>query len=126
VPTIGFISHFDTTPDFTGKDVKPQIIPNYDGGDIILNEEQNIVLSPSYFKDLLLYKGQTLITTNGLTLLGADDKAGITEIVTAMEYLVNNPNKIVEMGKASRLKAENEFNIDFVIKTHLEIYNQYK
>ncbi|WP_264522196.1 peptidase T [Flavobacterium sp. N1994] len=97
VPTIGFISHFDTTPDFTGKDVKPQIVPNYDGGDIVLNKEQNIVLSPSYFKDLLLYKGQTLITTNGLTLLGADDKAGITEIVTAMEYLINNPQ--IKHGK---------------------------
>lgn len=91
VPTIGFVSHFDTTPDFTGKDVKPQIIKNYDGGDIVLNEEKNIILSPSYFKDLLLYKGQTLITTDGTTLLGADDKAGITEIMTAMEYLVQNP-----------------------------------
>lgn len=91
VPTIGFIAHFDTTPDFTGANVKPQIVENYDGGDIILNKEQNIVLSPSYFSDLLLYKGQTLITTDGTTLLGADDKAGITEIVTAMEYLINNP-----------------------------------
>ena len=81
VPTIGFISHFDTTPDFTGKDVKPQIIENYDGKDIVLNKAQNIILSPSYFEDLLLYKGQTLITTDGTTLLGADDKAGITEIV---------------------------------------------
>ncbi len=97
VPTIGFVSHFDTTPDFTGKDVKPQIISNYDGGDIILNTEHNIVLSPNYFKDLLLYKGQTLITTNGLTLLGADDKAGLTEIVTAMEYLVKNPD--IKHGK---------------------------
>jgi tripeptide aminopeptidase len=91
VPTIGFVAHFDTTPDFTGKDVKPQVIPNYDGGDIVLNKEQNIILSPNYFKDLLQYKGQTLITTNGLTLLGADDKAGITEIMTAMEYLVQHP-----------------------------------
>ena len=91
VPTIGFVSHFDTTPDFTGKDVKPQIVKNYDGGDIILNAEKNIILSPSYFKDLLLYKGQTLITTDGTTLLGADDKAGITEIMTAMEYLVQHP-----------------------------------
>tara|TARA_B100000795_G_scaffold101808_1_gene74977 strand:+ start:3433 stop:4671 length:1239 start_codon:yes stop_codon:yes gene_type:complete len=91
VPTIGFISHFDTTPDFTGKDVKPQIIENYDGKDIVLNKAQNIILSPSYFEDLLLYKGQTLITTDGTTLLGADDKAGITEIVSAMEYLVQHP-----------------------------------
>ena len=97
VPTIGFVSHFDTTPDFTGKDVKPQIISNYDGGDIVLNKEQNIILSPNYFKDLLQYKGQTLITTNGLTLLGADDKAGITEIVTAMEFLIKNPE--IKHGK---------------------------
>ncbi|TGD58878.1 peptidase T [Flavobacterium humi] len=91
VPAIGFVAHFDTTPDFTGANVKPQIVPNYDGGDIILNKEKNIVLSPSYFEDLLQYKGQTLITTDGTTLLGADDKAGVTEIVTAMEYLIQNP-----------------------------------
>ena len=97
VPTIGFISHFDTTPDFTGANVKPQIIPNYDGKDIILNAEKNIILSPSYFKDLLQYKGQTLITTDGTTLLGADDKAGITEIVTAMEFLIKNPD--IKHGK---------------------------
>ena len=92
VPTIGFISHFDTSPDFSGANVKPQIIENYNGKDIVLNKEQNIVLSPDYFDDLLLYKGQTLITTDGTTLLGADDKAGITEIMTAMEYLINNPD----------------------------------
>lgn len=97
VPVIGFVSHFDTTPDFTGANVKPQIIENYDGGDIILNKEHNIVLSPGYFKDLLQYKGQTLITTDGTTLLGADDKAGITEIVTAMEYLVKHPE--IKHGK---------------------------
>ncbi len=97
VPTIGFIAHFDTTPDFTGANVNPQIITNYDGGDIVLNAEQNIILSPKYFKDLLQYKGQTLITTDGTTLLGADDKAGITEIITAMEYLINNPE--IKHGK---------------------------
>ncbi len=97
VPTIGFISHFDTTPDFTGANVKPQIIPNYDGKDIVLNAAQNIILSPTYFKDLLQYKGQTLITTDGTTLLGADDKAGITEIVTAMEFLIKNPD--IKHGK---------------------------
>jgi tripeptide aminopeptidase len=97
VATIGFISHFDTTPDFTGANVKPQIIADYDGKDIVLNAEQNIILSPSYFKDLLQYKGQTLITTDGTTLLGADDKAGITEIVTAMEFLINNPE--IKHGK---------------------------
>lgn len=91
VPTIGFVSHFDTSPDFTGANVKPQIITDYDGKDIVLNAEQNIILSPDYFEDLLMYKGQTLITTDGTTLLGADDKAGITEIVTAMEYLINHP-----------------------------------
>ena len=91
VPTIGFISHFDTSPDFTGANVKPQIIENYNGKDIVLNKAKNIVLSPDYFDDLLLYKGQTLITTDGTTLLGADDKAGICEIVSAMEYLINHP-----------------------------------
>ena len=97
VPTIGFIAHYDTTPDFTGANVKPQIIENYDGKDIILNEKQNIVLSPKYFKDLLQYKGQTLITTDGTTLLGADDKAGITEIMTAMEHLIQHPE--IQHGK---------------------------
>ena len=97
VPTIGFISHFDTSPDFTGANVNPQIVENYNGKDIVLNKEQNIVLSPSYFDDLLLYKGQTLITTDGTTLLGADDKAGICEIVSAMEYLINHPE--IKHGK---------------------------
>ncbi len=91
VPTIGFISHIDTTPDFTGANVNPQIHHQYDGKDIILNENENIVLSPSYFNDLLQYKGQTIITTDGSTLLGADDKAGVTEIVSAMEYLIKHP-----------------------------------
>jgi len=97
VPTIGFISHFDTSPDFTAAHVKPQIIRNYDGEDIILNEEMNIVLSPGYFEDLLQYKGNTIITTDGTTLLGADDKAGIAEIVTAMEYLIQHPE--IKHGK---------------------------
>ena len=91
LPTIGFVSHFDTSPDFTGANVKPQIHENYDGGDIVLNAEKDIVLTPDYFEDLLLYKGQTLITTDGTTLLGADDKAGITEIVSAMQYLIEQP-----------------------------------
>src|SRR5680860_1104281 len=97
VPVIGFVSHFDTSPDFTGTNVKPQIIENYDGKDIVLNKEQDIILSPDYFEDLLQYKGQTLITTDGTTLLGADDKAGITEIVTAMEYLIDHPE--IKHGK---------------------------
>jgi len=97
VPTIGFVSHFDTSPDFSGANVKPQIVENYDGGDIILNKEENIILSPNYFDDLLQYKGQTLITTDGTTLLGADDKAGICEIVSAMEYLIQHPE--IKHGK---------------------------
>lgn len=97
VPTIGFIAHFDTSPDFTATNVKPQIIEHYDGKDIVLNAEQDIVLSPHYFEDLHLYKGQTLITTDGATLLGADDKAGICEIVSAMEYLIQHPE--IKHGK---------------------------
>lgn len=97
VPTIGFVSHFDTSPDFSGANVKPQIVTHYDGKDIVLNAEKNIILSPDYFKDLLLYKGQTIITTDGTTLLGADDKAGITEIVSAMEYLIQHPE--IKHGK---------------------------
>ena len=89
VPTIGFVSHMDTSPDFTAENVKPQIWENYDGGDIQLNE--NMILSPSEFPELNLYKGNTIITTDGTTLLGADDKAGIAEIVTAAEYLVAHP-----------------------------------
>lgn len=97
VPTIGFIAHFDTSPDFSGENVNPQFVENYDGGDIVLNKEKNIILSPSYFEDLLMYKGQTIITTDGTTLLGADDKAGIAEIVTAMEYLIQHPE--IKHGK---------------------------
>ncbi len=89
IPTIGFISHLDTAPDYSGKDVKPQFVENYDGKDIRLNE--NTILSPREFPELLEYKGKTLITTDGKTLLGADDKAGVSEIITAMEYLINNP-----------------------------------
>ena len=90
VPVIGFISHYDTSPDFTAKNVNPKVIENYNGKDIILNGNENIVLSPKYFEDLLLYKGQTLITTDGTTLLGADDKAGVCEIISAIEYLIKN------------------------------------
>jgi tripeptide aminopeptidase len=91
VPTIGFIAHMDTSMEMPGADVKPKFVENYDGGDIILNEENNVVLSPNDFPELKNYIGQTLITTDGTTLLGADDKAGIAEILTAMEYLINNP-----------------------------------
>ncbi|MGB5654873.1 MAG: peptidase T [Robiginitalea sp.] len=91
IPPIGFISHYDTSPDFSGEDVKPRVIETYDGGDILLNAEKSIVLSPEYFPELLQYKGQTLIVTDGTTLLGADDKAGVAEIISAMEYLITHP-----------------------------------
>ena len=91
VPNIGFIAHMDTSPDFSGTGVNPQIHENYDGKDVVLNEKENIVMTTDYFDDLLMYKGQTLITTDGTTLLGADDKAGIAEIMTAMEYLIAHP-----------------------------------
>ncbi|QBK24668.1 peptidase T [Ureibacillus thermophilus] len=95
VPTIGFLAHVDTSPDFSGANVQPKRIDNYDGGDIQLND--GIVLSPSQFPNLKNYVGQTLITTDGTTLLGADDKAGIAEIMTAMEYLVEHPE--IKHGK---------------------------
>lgn len=91
IHTIGFIAHMDTSPDMCGKDVKPQIIENYDGNDIVLNKEKGIILSTSEFPELKNYIGKTLITTDGTTLLGADDKAGIAEIITAIEYLINHP-----------------------------------
>lgn len=92
VPAIGFIAHYDTTPDFNGSQVNPKRIDNYNGKDIVLNAEKNIVLRPSEFEELVNYKGQTLITTDGTTLLGADDKAGLTEIMEAVTYLINNPH----------------------------------
>lgn len=90
-PTIGFISHYDTSPDFNGENVNPQIWEKYDGGDLLLNKETGFTLSPSKFESLKKYIGETLITTDGTSLLGADDKAGIAEIVTAAEYLLANP-----------------------------------
>lgn len=97
LPTIGFVAHFDTSPDMSGKDVNPQIVENYDGKDILLNKEQNIVMSPNDFPELLDYKGENLIVTDGTTLLGADDKAGIAEIMHAMQYLVDHPE--IKHGK---------------------------
>ncbi|MEG2057550.1 MAG: peptidase T [Romboutsia sp.] len=91
IDTIGFISHLDTAPDITGKNVKPRIVENYDGKDIVLNEKLNIVTSVKDYPELVSLKGEDLIVTDGNTLLGADDKAGIAEIVTAIEYLINNP-----------------------------------
>ena len=97
VPVIGFLAHLDTATDFTGKNVNPQIIEQYDGGDITLNEEQQIIMSLEDFPELAGYKGHTLITTDGTTLLGADNKAGIAEIMTAMEYLITHPE--IKHGK---------------------------
>jgi len=97
VPVIGFVAHIDTSPDFSGKNVNPQIHYNYNGKSIVLNAEKNIVLDANYFDDIQQYIGQTIITTDGTTLLGADDKAGVTEIVTAMEHLVKHPE--IKHGK---------------------------
>lgn len=97
VPTIGFIAHLDTSPDMSGKNVKPSIIKNYDGKDIILNKDLDIKLSPVEFPELLNYIGEDLIVTDGTTLLGADDKAGIAEIVTAIEFLKQHPE--IKHGK---------------------------
>jgi tripeptide aminopeptidase len=95
VPTIGFIAHLDTSPDYSGANVNPQFFLNYNGQSLVLNE--NFSLTPDLFPELLLYKGQTIITTDGTTLLGADDKAGIAEIVSAMDYLIQHPE--IEHGK---------------------------
>lgn len=92
VPTIGFIAHMDTSPDISGKNVNPKIIENYDGKDIVLNDEKNIVLSPKEFPELKKYIGNDIIATDGNTLLGADDKAGVAEIISAIEYLLENPD----------------------------------
>jgi tripeptide aminopeptidase len=97
VPTIGFLAHIDTATDFTGKNVNPQIHENYDGQDILLNEAEQVTLSPKDFPNLLNYHGHTLITTDGTTLLGADNKAGIAEIMTAMDYLISHPE--IKHGK---------------------------
>lgn len=97
IPVIGFLAHLDTATDFTGKNVKPQIHENFDGKAITLNKELGVVLTPELFPELPSYQGHTLITTDGTTLLGADDKAGITEIMTAMNYLLHNPQ--IKHGK---------------------------
>jgi tripeptide aminopeptidase len=97
VPTIGFISHIDTSPDMSGKNVKARIVSNYDGNDILLNSEKEIVFETSKYPEILQYKGQDIVVTDGTTLLGADDKAGVTEIVTAMEYLIAHPE--IKHGK---------------------------
>lgn len=124
VPTIGFIAHMDTSPDFSGTHVNPQIHKNYNGQNIVLNKDLGIVLEADYFSEIKQYKGQTIITTDGTTLLGADDKAGITEIVSAMEYLINHPEikhgtiKIAftpdeEVGKGAHLFDVDKFGADW-------------
>lgn len=123
-PAIGFIAHMDTSPDFSGKDVKPQIIKDYDGLDIVLNKEEDIVMTVKDFPSLSKYKGQTIITTDGTTLLGADNKAGIAEILSAVEYLIHHPEvkhgdvKIgftpdEEIGRGANLFDVETFNADF-------------
>ena len=97
VPTVGFIAHLDTSPDMSGRNVNPRIVKNYEGGDIVLNEKDGIVLRPTEFPEMLNYIGDDLIVTDGTTLLGADDKAGVAEIITAVEYLQLHPE--IEHGK---------------------------
>ena len=97
VPVVGFIAHMDTAPDMSGKNVTPRIVQNYDGGDIVLNAADNIVLSPTQFPELTKHIGEDLIVTNGNTLLGADDKAGIAEIISGVEYLMQHPE--IKHGK---------------------------
>lgn len=97
VPTVGFIAHLDTSPDMSGRHVNPRIVKNYDGGDITLDPENGVILSPEGFPELKDYVGQDLVVTDGKTLLGADDKAGVAEIITAMEFLIAHPE--IKHGK---------------------------
>ena len=91
VPVVGLVAHMDTSPDMSGKNVNPQIVSNYDGGKIILNKDLDVIIDPEIFPEIKKYAGQELITTDGTTLLGADDKAGVAEIITAVEYLIAHP-----------------------------------
>ena len=122
--TVGFISHLDTAPDASGKDIKPQIVRHYDGKDIVLNEKENIVFSTKAFPEVLKYKGQDILFTDGTTLLGADDKAGVTAIVSAMEYLLQHPDIThgtirigftpdEETGRSAALFDVKQFGADF-------------
>ena len=97
IPTIGFIAHMDTSPDMSGRHVKARVVSNYDGSDIVLNQEKNIVFETEKYPEILQYKGQDIVVTDGTTLLGADDKAGLAEIVTAIEYLIAHPE--IKHGK---------------------------
>lgn len=124
LPTVGFIAHLDTAPDMSGKHVKPRIVEHYDGKDIILNQDKGIVLSPAEFPELLNYTGQDLIVTDGTTLLGADDKAGIAEIISAVAWLQAHPeikhgkvriafNPDEEIGKGAHKFDVERFAADF-------------
>ncbi len=128
VPTVGFIAHLDTSPDMSGKHVAPHIVENYDGNDIVLNTAKGIVLETAKFPELLDYKGQDLIVTDGNTLLGADDKAGIAEIITAVDYLIKHPeikhgdiriafNPDEEIGQGAHKFDVSLFNADSNSKT---------
>jgi tripeptide aminopeptidase len=119
VPTIGLLAHMDTSPDMSGTNVHPQLVENYDGGDIVLNRKLNIVLSPQDFPDLKNYVGKTLITTDGTTLLGADDKAGIAEIMAALEYLSKHPE--IKHGK-----LRIGFTTDEEVSTGIEMFDVQK
>lgn len=96
-PVIGFISHMDTSPDYSGENVNPQLVRNFQGQDLLLDTDQKLILSPADFPELMKYVGQDILTTDGKTLLGADDKAGIAEIVSAMDYLIRHPE--IKHGK---------------------------
>ncbi len=124
IPTVGFIAHLDTSPDMSGRHVSPRIVEKYSGGDITLNAEKGIILSPTEFPELENYKGQDLIVTDGNTLLGADDKAGIAEIITAVDYLQKHPeikhgdiriafNPDEEIGQGAHKFDVKRFNADW-------------
>ena len=124
IPSIGFMAHMDTAPNMSGKDVNPRVVENYDGKDIVLNEKHNIVLSTKYYPEILQFVGDSIVVTDGTTLLGADDKGGVAEIITAMEYLINHPEikhgKIrvcftpdEEIGKGVQYLDPNKFGVKF-------------
>ena len=120
VPVVGFIAHMDTSPDMSGKDVSPRIVENYDGKDIVLCAEGKVVLSPAQFPELLDHKGEDLIVTDGKTLLGADDKAGIAEIVSAIAYLKEHPE--IKHGKIRiGFNPDEEIGLGAVSYTHLTL-----
>src|SRR5665648_963614 len=124
VPVVGFVSHMDTSPDYSGENVNPQLVTNYQGQNLVLDAGQKVVLSPTDFPDLLKYIGQDILTTDGKTLLGADDKAGLAEIISAMDYLIHHPEikhgKIricftpdEEVGKGTEYFDVKKFGADF-------------